>query len=155
MKLAKRECKANFPELLIRNTLLTSPGNVPTKNHGRIFLFSSRHGISRLSFLLFPIANSIARKGTTTRRRKQSLNVWHGRSHGTSVLVSCYGFFAYIFSSLVSHSPSSSESFLLFWIMLFLFSSCVDKDQVRVTRNTSPNIVIRSTLSFGHDVHFP
>lgn len=129
---------------------MTSPGNVPAEIHERIFLSSLQHGISRLSFLLFPIASSITCTGTTTRRRKQSLNVWHGRSHGTSVLVSCYGFFAYIFSSLVFHSPSGSS---LRWAVsslsdyAFPFSSCVDKDQARVTLNTSPSVAIRSTLA--------
>lgn len=70
-------------------TSLTSPRNVPTEIHERIFLSSFRHGISRLSFLIFLFANQATCSGTTKRRRRQSLNVWHGRSLFTSVLVSC------------------------------------------------------------------
>lgn len=80
--------RPNF-EVIDRKLRLTSPGNGPTEIHERIFQSSFRHGISRLSFLLFLFANSTTCSGTTKRRRRQSLNVWHGRSLVTSVLVSC------------------------------------------------------------------
>lgn len=67
---------------------LTSPDNVPTEIHERIFLSSFRHGISRLSVLLFLFANPTTCSRTTKTRQRQSLNVWHGRSLVASVLVS-------------------------------------------------------------------